>query len=112
MPRYDFVCPKCGEQDEVVRPMRDSDRIETCPACGADMRRVYTPPSVVGTEKGDTFWSQSLAINPDQAVEHRRLFPNVKIAPDGQLGFDSNKQRSGYCEATGFTKRSQRKEII
>lgn len=69
-------------------------------------------PGVLGTEKGDTFWSQSLAINPEQTEEHRRLFPDVRIAPDGQLGFDSVKLHSDYCDQTGFDKKSQRKEII
>jgi hypothetical protein len=76
------------------------------------MRRVYAVPAVLGTEKGDTFWSESLAISPDQAAEHRRQFPDVKIDTEGRLGFDSVKQRSDYCEKTGFVKKSQRKEII
>jgi len=112
MPRYDFVCPECGKEVEVVRPMRDSDKIEVCPACNADMRRVYGSVNVTGTQSADTFWSQSLAINPDQAAEHRRLFPDVKIDVEGRLGFDSIKQRSDYCTATGFEKKSQRKQII
>ena len=67
--------------------------------------------NIIGCQSGKTFWSESLAINPDQAAEHRRLFPNVKIDSEGRLGFDSVKERSDYIEQTGFIKRSQRKEI-
>ena len=114
MPVYTFVCPECGQRDEVVRPMKDSGNPHKCSECGADTRRDFQSDlgHVTGTEKGDTFWSQSLAISPDQAAEHRRLFPDVKIAPDGRIGFDSNKQRSEYLDATGFVKKSQRKQII
>ena len=69
-------------------------------------------PGVLGTQCRQTFWSQSLAINPEQTEEHRRLFPNVRIASDGQLGFDSVKLHSDYCDQTGFEKKSQRKHII
>jgi hypothetical protein len=75
--------------------------------CGAEMYRDLHSElsSVCGTEKGDTFWSQSLAISPSQIAEHRRLFPNVKVRHDGCLGFDSVKDREKYCEATGFEKK-------
>lgn len=61
-------------------------------------------PSPIGTEKGDTFWSQALAINPCQTEEHRRLFPNVRVREDGCIGFDSVRDREKYHEATGFVK--------
>jgi len=114
VPIYTFVCPECGNQDETVRTMADADQPYKCAKCGTLTRRDYRAdrPNVVGTEKGETFWSESLAINPEQAAEHRRLFPDVKIDAEGRLGFDSVKQRSDYCTATGFEKRSQRKQII
>jgi hypothetical protein len=59
---------------------------------------------VIGTEQGDTFWSQSLAISPSQAIEHKRMFPNVRVRSDGCLGFDSVKERESYIDRTGFYK--------
>jgi hypothetical protein len=88
---------------------------EIVPVCGnTPMVRDYQAehPSITGTEKGETFWSDSLAINPDQTAEHQRQFPDVKVDADGRLGFDSNKVRDKYLDATGFTKKSQRKEIV
>lgn len=86
--------------------MRMNDKREMICACGADMRRdLHSELSNAnGTEKGETFWSQSLAISPNQIEEHRRLFPNVKVRADGCIGFDSVREREKYCEATGFHK--------
>jgi hypothetical protein len=74
--------------------------------CGTDEVRDFKAErkGVVGTEKGDTFWSQSMAISPSQAAEHRRTFPNVRVRSDGCLGFDSVKERDTYCRRTGFYK--------
>jgi putative FmdB family regulatory protein len=33
MPVYEYVCEKCGEQFEALRPMADSDAPIRCPAC-------------------------------------------------------------------------------
>ncbi len=33
MPVYEYVCEKCGEQFEALRPMADSDAMIRCPAC-------------------------------------------------------------------------------
>lgn len=91
--------------------MTEAARQEHCKHCstpeeGVVMNRDYhnERKGVVGTEKGDTFWSQSMAISPSQAAEHRRLFPNVRVREDGCLGFDSVKERDAYCDRTGFYK--------
>jgi hypothetical protein len=98
---------------EIVKPMREAGQEECCPSCPgtADggyvlMNRDYGSEGkgIVGTEKGDTFWSQSLAISPSQFEEHKRLFPNVRVRSDGCIGFDSVKERSEYCDRTGFYK--------
>jgi putative FmdB family regulatory protein len=106
MPIYVFLCPECGNQEEVLRPMSQSDEPHDCAECGGETERDYHAerPNATGTEKGETFWSQSLAISPDQAAEHRRLFPNVRVREDGCLGFDSNRERERYCNKTGFEK--------
>jgi putative FmdB family regulatory protein len=45
MPVYAFDCGGCGPF-EVVRPMADATSGARCPACGAEARRVFTPPGV------------------------------------------------------------------
>lgn len=45
MPVYAFTCAGCGPF-EVVRPMREASAPASCPACGGDARRVYTPPGI------------------------------------------------------------------
>lgn len=106
MPVYCYRCPECGVSYDVVKPMKESSRQERCTVCNVEMSRDFTAENkaATGTEKGETFWSQSLAISPSQAAEHRRLFPNVRVRSDGCLGFDSVKDRSNYCERTGFYK--------
>jgi predicted nucleic acid-binding Zn ribbon protein len=114
MPVYCFECPECGAKKEVVRSMRDSDAPEYCACEGNPVMvrdRQAELSNVNGTEKGDTFWSQSLAISPDQTVEHRRLFPNVRVRADGCLGFDSVAERARYCERCGFEKKSGKPRV-
>ena len=45
MPVYAFDCAGCGPF-EFVRPMAGSGLPGTCPACGAEGRRVFTPPAL------------------------------------------------------------------
>ncbi len=42
---YAFDCGACGPF-EVVRPMADAARAASCLSCGADARRVFTPPGL------------------------------------------------------------------
>lgn len=106
MPLYCFVCDKCGSKDEDIRPMSQCTEPLECSVCGSNMFRDFKAEghNVTGTERGETFWSQSLAINPCQTEEHRRKFPNVRVREDGVIGFDSVKERESYCNATGFEK--------
>jgi putative FmdB family regulatory protein len=45
MPVYDFRCTICDERFEVTRSM-GSTAEETCPACSAPAKRVFTPVGV------------------------------------------------------------------
>ncbi len=46
MPAYDFRCSECQTVFEVVRPIRSTEA-ETCPECGGDTKRVFSPVGVV-----------------------------------------------------------------
>jgi putative FmdB family regulatory protein len=51
---YDYLCEKCDKEAEVVKPMADSSRIENCPDCGNEMRRLYSAKvHFVGTKVKD-----------------------------------------------------------
>jgi putative FmdB family regulatory protein len=43
VPLYAFTCEGCGPF-ELVRPMAEASASAACPACGAEARRVFTPP--------------------------------------------------------------------
>ena len=45
MPAYDFKCKDCSAVVEVVRPASDDSPV-TCPECGGETRRVFTPVGV------------------------------------------------------------------
>jgi putative FmdB family regulatory protein len=106
VPMYCYVCPECGRRLEVMRSIQGRDDPVTC-ECGTPARRDFTSelPNATGTQRGDTFWSESLAISPDQTAEHRRFFPNVQVDREGRLGFDSVRERSDYLDRCGFDKK-------
>jgi len=45
MPSYDFKCTSCGAVVEVTRPSTDDSPV-SCPECGGETRRVFTPVGV------------------------------------------------------------------
>jgi putative FmdB family regulatory protein len=45
VPVYAFTCESCGPFD-LVRPVADASRAAACPKCGAEARRVFTPPGL------------------------------------------------------------------
>jgi putative FmdB family regulatory protein len=108
MPLYMFVCTKCSKQQDIFMPSDDRNKYRQC-YCGSTLKRIIGAPNV-GRVYGSTFWSQSLAISPDQVDEHKKLFPDVKVRTDGCIGFDSVREHAEYCEKTGFEKMPQKKK--
>lgn len=53
MPTYEYVCRDCGEYLEVVQSFRD-DSLETCPACGGNLRKMFGNIGIV--LKGSGFY--------------------------------------------------------
>jgi putative FmdB family regulatory protein len=45
VPLYAFTCDGCGPFD-VDRPMAEASAATACPECGAEARRVFTPPGL------------------------------------------------------------------
>jgi putative FmdB family regulatory protein len=45
MPLYAFACAACGPFD-ARRPVTEAGAPARCPACGAEARRMFTPPGL------------------------------------------------------------------
>jgi putative FmdB family regulatory protein len=45
VPLYAFMCDGCGPFD-VARPVAEAGEPTACPECGAQARRVFTPPGL------------------------------------------------------------------
>lgn len=65
MAAYDYRCTSCGEVFEVTRPM-GSTAEETCPACGADAKRVFG--SVGVAFKGSGFHNTDYRPRPAESA--------------------------------------------
>ncbi len=53
MPTYEYACTSCGQHLEVVQSFKD-DPLTTCPNCGSELRKVFSPIGVVF--KGSGFY--------------------------------------------------------
>ncbi|HEV2759820.1 MAG TPA: FmdB family zinc ribbon protein [Acidimicrobiales bacterium] len=53
MPKYEYACRSCAEHIEVVQTFADAALTE-CPACGGELRKVFSAPSIAF--KGSGFY--------------------------------------------------------
>lgn len=110
MPTYSFVCSECNDKQEVIRSMKDSDRPQLC-ICGADMNRDFTVdiPFASGGDYGSrAIHSDSLAINPDQRIEHEKLFPDIKLDSQCRPVFDNFSAHESYLKKCNLVKERKR----
>jgi len=109
MPMYNYICDECGRTMRDVRPMKDRNKQTAC-ECGHKMRRDWSgqQTNIGGDVYRKPIVSDSLAINPSQIQEHREMFPDVKVHPDGRPEFTSFRQHENYLKKTGFVKAPQR----
>lgn len=106
-------CPKCDVDMDMEKVCITSLAHETnlCDACGT---RVYVgwklgyTIGIRGKEYFHPLHSDSLAINPSQIPEHRKLFPNVNVDSEGRPIFENFRQHDDYLETCGFQKQIQR----
>jgi putative FmdB family regulatory protein len=42
MPIYEYVCPKCKNKFELMRPSAKADEPAACPACGLASKRIFS----------------------------------------------------------------------
>jgi putative FmdB family regulatory protein len=108
MPLYAYECSSCGYKQQAIRSLKERNEPWLCDQCGTAMERDFPTEGgavPVGTENAKVFWSDSLAISPSQATEHRAKFPDVLVDRAGRVGFTSHKQRERYIEKCGFYKK-------
>ncbi len=48
---YEYVCPKCGKEFELMRPMHEADKSAECPNCGSKANKLV---SGFGSKTGNT----------------------------------------------------------
>lgn len=53
--KYDYQCPEDGKIVTIQRSINDPELEYDCPKCGAQLRRIYSPPPV--SFKGPGFYS-------------------------------------------------------
>ena len=46
MPTYEYACTACEERLEVVQSFTD-DALTVCPACGGQLRKVFSPAGII-----------------------------------------------------------------
>jgi putative FmdB family regulatory protein len=106
MPFYCYACPECAHTDEIVKSMAERFKEEKCPKCGTVMERDYVAEKPTHHSGGYSrpIVSDSLAMHPDQIAEHRRMFPDVKVTPEGQPVFENFQQHDSYLKKIGAVK--------
>jgi len=102
---YDYLCPMCGR--EVTEWEHEWNDSHVCPNCGTVLDRDYRGYGQVAyntTNNAREIHSDSLAIHPGQAQEHRERFPDVPLDKACRPVFTSVKQRERYLAARGVEK--------
>ncbi len=110
MPQYSYICDNCIRGFIIIKSMSQSQE-EFCPKCGKIARRNYRAdlPNSGNKDYAKLFVSEALGIHPDEAVEHKRRYPNVEVLPEGQLGFHNVSDHKEHLKAIGWDKRPAKK---
>jgi hypothetical protein len=88
------------------------EKLVTCGKCGSTMLRDFRG---VRVSKGSKQYSRqivsdSLAMNPNQIAEHRRMFPNVQVTKEGQPVFDNFTEHEAYLKKCNIVKKPKSKK--
>ncbi len=77
--------------------------------CGGEIVSGFYSPGRPRRHRGDYYHvSESLGINPLDAEEHRKYWPNVDVFPDGRVAFHSVKEQERYANHFGMDKKIQK----
>ncbi len=114
---HKFHCKDCGNEFEVELDI-DYDwsgvtmvYTANCMFCGGSLSAGFIPRKSFNV--GDKMYlhpihSDSMAIHPEQATEHRRLFPGIKLDNEYRPVFESVKQHDKYLNDCGCVKLPQK----
>lgn len=98
MPIYEFECPTCGEEKDVMRTMAESNNPENCSVCGTTMTRLISCPNISGTRDGFGIKKSFIHDNPD----------GTKKEIDNWRSWE----KSGYRPALECIKKPRMKEMV
>ena len=102
MALHEFVCDEC----KIIVEDSNTKEIHKCPGCGEDMRWNFN--IAIHGHYDRPVHSDSLAINPCQAEEHHKLFPNIELDKQCRPIFDNFTDHENYLKATGFVKHTKK----
>ena len=104
MPTYEYSCPRCEEQRDIVKSVAELNRTEYCIECAAIMKRMVSVPLVHNDSYGKPIHSDALAIHPSQRVEHAQRYPDVRLDNENRPILDKFDKHEKYLEARGIYK--------
>ncbi len=96
MPTYEYACTSCGEHLEVVQSFKD-DPLTTCPNCGSELRKVFSPIGVVF--KGSGFYKTD-SRSGSSGSRRESVTAGDKTSPTSG---DSSTNGATSSDATGST---------
>ena len=89
MPRYDYTCPDCGLQSDLIRGYDDSTT--PCPTCGNDAGRVAAYPSQYVTYKGPGFTKAVSVPRPRTDAERAEVQHLLKKEMDTKTDYPTDR---------------------
>ena len=72
---YEYLCPKCGRQFELMRPMSEAGKPAKCPRCGSKAEKLM---SSFGSKTGDSIQAAGKPFRKKPVV--RATLKKVKAA--------------------------------
>lgn len=103
-----YYCVICDKRP-LIKLITGVDKL--CPECDREMYTAYIKGSTFNAgnkEYGKPLVSDSLAMHPSQISEHNKLFPDIRVTPEGQPMFDNYQQHDKYLKTCGFRKIPQK----
>ena len=99
---HKFICKECN----ICVEDTTTKGVHKCPECGEDMGCQFR--GSIGGHYARPIHSDSMAINPCQAKEHREQFPNIELDSEFRPVFDNYTDHESYLKKTGFVKHTQK----
>lgn len=81
MPLYDYGCPSCGTDREVQHSMNEIGKIEvTCDACGHQMKKLLSAPTLLGFDDVGRSISKSDKANNSKKETSKPSTPSKSLS--------------------------------